>query len=111
MLKSILMGVVAVALVCWAIGAYNRLVRLRVSMAQAFTVWQLMLQRAPELAGSQIPEEIAAQWQKIDAERILCKEAYETAVAQYNKAIAQAPAAWLAALFSFKPARSDESKH
>lgn len=111
MLKPILMGVVAVAMVCWAIGAYNRLVRLRVSLAQAFTVWQLMLQREPELAGSKIPEEVAAQWQKIDAERMLCKEAYETAVAQHNKAIAQAPAAWLAALFSFKPARSDEGKH
>ncbi len=111
MLNSILFGVIAAALVCWAMGAYNRLVRLRVAMAQTFTVWQHMLQTEAEPAESQTPEEIAVQWRKIEAERMLCKEAYEAAVAQYNQAIAQAPAAWLAALFSFKPVRSDEGKH
>ncbi|MDO8457511.1 MAG: LemA family protein [Burkholderiaceae bacterium] len=116
MLKSILMGVLAVALVSWAMGAYNRLVRLRAAMGQAFTVWQQALQGEPKLAEHQTPEEKSAQWQKIEAERLLCKEAYETAVTKYNLAIAQIPTAWLAMLFGFKSERckaahSDEGRH
>lgn len=111
MLKSILMGVIAVALVSWAMGAYNRLVRLRVAMMQAFSVWQQMLQSESKLTESLTPEEIAIQGQKIEAERILCRESYETAVTNYNLAIAQIPTAWLATLFGFKSERSEESKH
>ena len=116
MLKSILMGVFAVALVSWAMGAYNRLVKLRAAMAQAFTVWQQTLQSEPKLAEPQTPEAKAVQWQKTEAERLWCKEAYETAVTNYNLAIAQIPAAWLAMLFGFKSerckaAQSDEGRH
>lgn len=116
MLKSILTGVFVVVLVSWAMGAYNRLVRLRAAMGQVFAVWQHALQSEPELAEHQTPEAKAAQWQKIEAERLLCKEAYETAVTKYNLAIAQIPAAWLAMLFGFKSERcktahSDEGRH
>lgn len=112
MLKSIVMGVFAVALVSWAMGAYNRLVRSRVAMAQAFAALQHMLQSEPVFAELQTAEEVATAWKKINAERLLYKVAYETAVVQYNLAITQIPAAWIAALFGFKSAeRRDESKH
>lgn len=116
MLESLLIGVFAVALVCWAMGAYNRLVRLRAAMTQTFTVWRQLPQSGLGLAETQNPEEIAIQRQKTEAEQILCKEAYEAAVTNYNLAITQIPAAWLAKLFGFKAALlkaeyGDEGKH
>lgn len=110
------MGVLAVALVSWVMGAYSRLVRLRVAMAQAFAVWQQALQMEPKLEEHQTPEVKMAQRQKIEAEHLLCKEVHEAAVTKYNLAIAQIPTAWLAMLFGFKSdrckaAHSNEGRH
>jgi hypothetical protein len=61
MLKTTLWVSFFTVYICWAIGAYNRLVRLR-HAAQSVS-----------------------------------------AIAQYNQAIKQFPASWLAAVFAFKP--------
>ncbi len=113
MLKSILMGAFAIAVICWAMGAYNRLVRLRAAIAQALAALQLLSKRepqSPELE-SEAEDELAGHTPKNQTELTRCKEAYEAAVHHYNVAIGQVPAAWIATLFGFKPIKSDEGKH
>jgi hypothetical protein len=72
MLKTILWVSGFAVCICWAIGAYNRMVRLR---AAAFT-----------------------------------KDASVSTTEQYNQAIKQFPASWLAALFAFKPLMRNDDK-
>jgi hypothetical protein len=68
MLKTTLWVSFFAVCICWAIGAYNRLVRLRSAAQNA------------------------------------------SAIAQYNQAIKQFPASWLAAVFAFKPASQSDDK-
>lgn len=111
MLKSILMGLFAIALISWAIGAYNRLVRLRAAMTQTYAVWHQAFESQHETAETPPSDDAGVQLQKTSVERMLLKDAYMDAVAQYNQAIMQIPAAWIATLFDFKPAHPEESKH
>lgn len=112
MLKSMLVGVFAVALVCWGIGAYNRMVRLRAKTIQTFAaVHSLRLQLDKVLEGSEHPEQSIADRLKIKAAYELENGVYGHAVTQYNEAIVQIPAAWLAALFGFKPINKEINEH
>lgn len=68
MLKTTLWVSFFAICICWAIGAYNRLVRLRSAAKSA------------------------------------------AAITQYNQAIKQFPASWLAAVFAFKPVIQSDDK-
>lgn len=112
MLKSILTGIFVVAVVCWAMGAYNRIVRLRAATMQAWAVLQsLRLQRDKEHAEPMHPEHTTANGLKIEAECLAQSGLYDLTVAQYNEAIVQLPASWLAMLFGFKPIRKEVNQH
>lgn len=112
MLKSMLTGVLVVALVCWAIGAYNRMVRLRAKSVQALAVLQsLRLQLDKELAEPAHPERTIANRLKIETECQVQNGVYDVAVTQYNEAIVQIPASWLATLFGFNPIKKEVDEH
>ena len=68
MLKTTLWVSFFAVCICWTIGAYNRLVRLRFAAKST------------------------------------------SAIAQYNQAIKQFPAFWLAAVFAFKPVIQDDDE-
>jgi hypothetical protein len=78
------------------------MVKLRAAMALAHASWQNAL-------ANQANDAPAAE--EADFEGVMLKDAYLAAVLQYNQAIAQIPAAWIAALFGFKSEYLDESKH
>ena len=112
MLKSMLSGVFVVALVCWAIGAYNRLVRLRAKTVQALAALQsLRLQLDRELTEPAYAEQTIANRLKIETECQVQNGVYDVAVTQYNEAIVQTPASWLATLFAFKPIKKEVDEH
>ena len=112
MLKPILMGIFVVALVCWAMGAYNRMVRLRAATLHAWAVLQsLRLQLERARAETAHAEQTTENGLRIETECQVQNGVYDIAVAQYNAAIAQIPASWLAALFGFNPIKKEANKH
>jgi hypothetical protein len=82
MLKTTLWVSFFAICICWAIGAYNRLVRLRSAANEARAIWQTTENTVQSA----------------------------TAIAQYNQAIKQFPASLLAALFAFKPLMQSDDK-
>jgi LemA protein len=58
-----------------------------------------------DLAGPRLPEELGTQHATLRADLRAAKEAFNRAVANYNEAIAQFPAALLAWVFAFRPGR------
>lgn len=97
MLKTVLwVGCIAV-LVCWAIGAYNRLMRLRAATTES----QKVLQRH-EL-DKQVSSGFQEQDVQLEVKIQMSKNAHEAAVLHYNHAIKQLPATFIAKLFGFKP--------
>lgn len=112
MFTSILTGILAVVSLCWAMGAYNRMIRLRVAAVQALKVLRSLRQKLnAEFAMRAHSEQPAIDRFKMEVEYQLQSDAYEVAVTQYNDAIAQIPAAWLATLFGFKSVRKKEGKY
>lgn len=116
MLKTMLwIGCISL-LVCWIIGAYNRLVRLRSTANTARSVWHttedstksvLLIQDAHRESPNIEQQDRERQWKM---KSHLAKEASTSAIAQYNQAIKQFPASLLAVLFAFKPVmRSDDN--
>jgi hypothetical protein len=114
MLKTILWIGCISALVCWAIGAYNRLVRLRSAANIAHSVLQttedsrrsvLIIQDVQD-ESSNIEQQDKEQQRQMKSR--LAKEAFVSATAQYNQAIKQFPASLLASLFAFKPFMQSE---
>jgi hypothetical protein len=97
MLKIMLWVGCIVALVCWAIGAYNRLVRLRAATIESHKVWQNF-----EL-NQQVSNDLHDQDVQLEVKIQMSKNAHDAAVLLYNQAIKQFPARLLAKLFSFKP--------
>lgn len=68
------------------------------------TAWRRVQQDANDLAGSSLPDTVAAQWQQLASETSAAQQQFNEAVARYNAAITQFPALLLAALFGFKRA-------
>ena len=100
------------ALVCWAMGAYNRMVRLRAATMHARAVLQSLHQQLDkERAGSDHSEQTTANRLKIDTEYQAQRAVYDLAVAQYNEAIVQVPASWLATLFGFMLIKKEVDPH
>lgn len=97
MLKTMLWVGCITALVCWAIGAYNRLVRLRAATIELHKVLQnheLEIQVSSGLQEQDVQLEVKIQ---------MSKNAHDDAVLRYNHAIRQFPATFIATLFGFKP--------
>ena len=69
------------------------------------TAWARVALEANDLAGSSIPEPITQEWQQRSAQARAAGEQFNLAVARYNHGIGQFPAALLAGMFGFKPAR------
>jgi LemA protein len=69
------------------------------------SAWVRVAQEANDLAGSSIPEALTQEWQQRSGQSRAACEQFNQAVARYNDAIGQFPAAVLASLFGFKPAR------
>jgi hypothetical protein len=116
MLKTLLWVSFFAICVCWAIGAYNRMVRLRARANEAFAAWQTTSAVLPEAFESYseadaIPHDEAQekkhQWQ---VKSQLAKDGYTSATTRYNHAIKQFPASLLAALFAFKPLIHNDEK-
>jgi hypothetical protein len=109
MLKTILLIGCISALVCWAIGAYNRLVRLRSAANIARNVWQTTEDSRRSVLLIQGVQDESLNIEQQDKEQQtqmksrLAKEAFASATGQYNQAIKQFPASLLASLFAFKP--------
>jgi hypothetical protein len=97
MLKTILWIGCAATLICWAIGAYNRLVRLRAATTESLKVLQ-----NHEL-DKKISSGLQDQDVQLEVKIQMAKSAHEAAVSLYNQAIKQLPAKFIATLFSFKP--------
>ena len=110
MFKSMLIGFFFFFFFSWGIGAYNRMVKLRAAMALAYTAWQNALAIQANDAAAAL-EDGSALFPKADAEGFMLKDAYLTAATQYNQAIVQIPAAWIATLFGFESEYLEESKH
>jgi hypothetical protein len=116
MLKTMLgLGFFAVCM-CWAIGAYNRMVRLRAAASESRVLWQttsevlqnlMQIQNESELNMPIEQREIVLQSQ---VKLQLAKDAYISATALYNQAIKQFPASLLAASFAFKPLVHNDEK-
>lgn len=68
------------------------------------TAWQRVQQDANDLAGSSLPDTVAAHWQQLMNETGKSRGQFNDAVARYNAAIAQFPAVLLAWLFGLRPA-------
>jgi LemA protein len=68
------------------------------------TAWRRVQQDANDLAGSSLPDTVAAQWQQLAGETSTAQQQFNEAVARYNAAITQIPAVLLAWLFGFKRA-------
>jgi hypothetical protein len=97
MLKTMLwIGCIA-ALVCWAIGAYNRLVRLRAATIESHKILQNY-----EL-NKQVFNGLQDQDVQLEVKIQISKSAHDASVLHYNQAIKQFPARFIATLFSFKP--------
>lgn len=116
MLKTLLWVSFFAVCICWAVGAYNRMVRLRARANEACTAWQTTstllqesLQKYSE--ADAIPQDESQekehQWQ-VKAQ--LAKDNYTSAITRYNHAIKQFPASLLAAVFAFKPLIQNDDK-
>jgi hypothetical protein len=97
MLKTMLWVGCIAALVCWAIGAYNRLVRLRAATIESLKVLQNF-----EI-DTKVSNDLHDQDIQLEVKIQMSKTAHDTSVLRYNQAIKQFPAAFIATLFSFKP--------
>ena len=116
MLKTLLWVGFFAACICWAVGAYNRMVRLRARANGAFATWQTtsaVVQDSSQSysAADAIPNDASPekerQWQ---VKSQLAKDDYTSATASYNHAIKQFPASSLAAVFAFKPLIHNDDK-
>jgi hypothetical protein len=97
MLKTMLWVGCIAALVCWAIGAYNRLVRLRAATIETHKVLQ------NHVIDKQISSGLQEQDAQLEVIIQMSKNAHEDAVLIYNHAIKQFPATFIATLFAFEP--------
>jgi hypothetical protein len=97
MLKTMLWVGCIAALVCWAIGAYNRLVRLRAATIETHKAVQ-----NHELH-KQVSNGLQEQDVQLEVKIQMSKNVHDDAVLLYNHAIKQFPARLIATLFSFKP--------
>lgn len=68
------------------------------------TAWQRVQQDANDLAGSSLPDTVAAQWQQHAGETAKAQAQFNEAVARYNAAVVQFPAVLLAWLFGLRRA-------
>ena len=97
MLKTMLWVGCIAAFVCWAIGAYNRLVRLRAAAVESHKVL-----RNYEI-NKQVSDGLQDQDVQLEVKIQISKNAHDASVLCYNQAIKQFPARFIATLFSFKP--------
>jgi hypothetical protein len=109
MLKTLLWVSFFAVCICWAVGAYNRMVRLRAQANYARAAWQAsvaVLQNSLQIdrKADSIPhDEPRVEEHQFQAKSQLAKDAYTSAAARYNHSIKQFPASFLAAVFAFKP--------
>ena len=104
MLKTILwIGCVA-TLLYWAIGAYNRLVRLRAATIESHKVLQNYA------LDKKISSGLQDQDVQLEAKIQMAKNTHDSAVLLYDQAVKQFPARFIATLFSFKPFTHDVGK-
>lgn len=112
MFQSMLIFVFIAVLVSWAMGAYNRMVRLRATAMQALAVVQSLRQQLDQALGELAYSEHATTDKlRFETEYQMQNDAYDLAVTQYNEAILQMPASWLATLFGFKPIKKEVDEH
>jgi LemA protein len=164
MSSSVFLWIGVAVLLFWAVGAYNRLVRLRSQGLTAFAVleglvnqfvpmaspevtdsaalvaaadqcrvalkmcrsqplngatisaltiayetmclsWSRQRARTPEPSSLAQPEIVPLQWEQLVVQAELARADFNKAVARYNAAVTQFPAALLARLFGFRPAQ------
>jgi hypothetical protein len=97
MLHTLLLVACISAFVCWAIGVYNRLVRLRSKAIESHKIFQNFLLDKP------IVDDSYVQDVQLEVKIQISENAYDAAVSLYNRAIKQFPARYIATLFGFKP--------
>jgi hypothetical protein len=109
MLKTILWVSFFTICICWAVGAYNRMVRLRAAANETCAEWQttstvLQVSLQSYSKVDSIPhDEAQEEVRQLEAKSQLAKDACMSAAANYNHAINLFPASLLAAVFAFKP--------
>lgn len=109
MLKTLLWISFFAVCICWAVGAYNRMVRMRAQANEARAAWQAtaaVLQNSLQSdseAGSISHDESQVEERQFQVKSQLAKDTYTSATARYNHSIKQFPASFLAAVFAFKP--------
>ena len=116
MLKTLLWVSFFAVCICWAVGAYNRMVRLRARANGACAAWQTasaVLQDSSQSysEADSIPhDESQEKERQLQVKSQLAKDTYTSATARYNHAIKQFPASLLAAVFAFKPLIHNDDK-
>lgn len=116
MLKTLLWVSFFAVCICWSVGAYNRMVRLRVRANEACAAWQTTSDVLKDSSQSYSEADAIPQDESQDKERQfqvksqLAKDNYTSATARYNHAIKQFPATLLAAVFAFKPLIHNDDK-
>lgn len=116
MLKTLLWVSFFAVCICWAVGAYNRMVRLRARANEACAAWQTTLAvlqdsaQSYSVAGAMTHDEAQEKERQWQVKAQLAKDSYTFATARYNHAIKQFPASLLAAVFAFKPLIQNDEK-
>lgn len=116
MLKTLLWVSFFAVCICWAVGAYNRMVRLRARANEAFSAWQTTSAVVQDSSHSYSAADAITHDESQQKERQwqvksqLAKDDYTSATASYNHAIKQFPASLLAAVFAFKPLIHNDDK-
>lgn len=85
---SVLIWAIAAVLLFWAVGAYNRLMRLRAEANSAFAAVEVELSRHVELVRSQLPPPEATQPAPLEAEPISFWSALHAAAGQLAATLA-----------------------
>ena len=116
MLKTLLWVSFFAVCICWSVGAYNRMVRLRARANEAFVAWQTTSAELQDISQSYseadaIPhDESEEKERQLQVKYLLAKDNYTSATARYTHAIKQFPASLLAAVFAFKPLIHNDDK-
>lgn len=67
--------------------------------------WSRLRDLPPDLAGPALPATLQSQWEHLALQSDIARAEFNRLVANYNEAIEQFPALFLARLFGFKPAQ------
>jgi LemA protein len=67
------------------------------------TAWEALLATPPDLAGAPVPEALRTQWEGLRQKALSIQDALNLIIQNYNEALQEHPARWVAGLMGFEP--------